>query len=53
MISSYLASCVDDLGGELLTLVLDIFAKSILDRGIIALYKVAVHKPHGEGGFAC
>lgn len=46
--SSYLASCINDLSGELLALVLDHFAEGILDRWIVALYKVPVHKPHGE-----
>jgi hypothetical protein len=45
---SYLTSCINDLSGVLLTLVLDNFAKRILDSRIIALYKVPVHKPHGE-----
>ena len=45
---SYLASCIDDFSGVLLSLILDDFAERILDRWIIALYKVPVHKPHGE-----
>jgi hypothetical protein len=49
---SYLASGIDDLSGVLLSFILDDFAKRILDRGIIALYKVPVHEPHRERGFS-
>jgi hypothetical protein len=49
---SYLASCVNDFGGVLLSLILDDFTKSVLDRWIIALYKVPIHKTHCERRFS-
>jgi hypothetical protein len=50
---SYLAGCVDDLSGVFLPLVLNDFAKSILDCGIITLYKVPIHEAHRERRFPC
>lgn len=32
---------------------LDDLAEGVLNRGVVALYKVPVHKAHCEGGFAC
>jgi hypothetical protein len=36
----YLASSVDDLGGIVGALVANVLAEGILDRGVVAIYKV-------------
>lgn len=41
-----LARCVDDFGRVILSLVLDHFAKGILDRGIVAVDEVAVNESY-------
>ena len=52
-IATYLAGRVDDLASIVLALVADNLAKRVLDRGIVALDEVAVHKLDRERGFAC
>lgn len=49
---TYLTSCVDDLSGVLLVLVLNNLAESILNGGVVALDKVSVNKLNGERRFA-
>lgn len=49
---TYLTSCVDDLSGVLLVLVLDNLAESILNGGVVALDKVSINKLDGERRFA-
>jgi hypothetical protein len=49
--STHLASCIDDLGGVLLALVLDDLTEGVFDGGVVALYEMAVHELHCERGF--
>lgn len=49
---SYLTSCVDNLSGVLLALILNNLTEGVFDRRIITLYEVPIYKAHGEGGFA-
>jgi hypothetical protein len=42
-----LACCVDDFGRVVLSLVLDHFAESVLDRGVVAVNKVSVNESYG------
>lgn len=49
---SYLTSSVDNLSGVFLALIFDDFAKRVFDRGVIALYKVAIHELNSERGFS-
>lgn len=41
-----LACCIDDFGRVILSLVLDHFAKGILDRGIVAVDEVTVNESY-------
>lgn len=43
-----LAGGVDDLGRELLALVLDDLGKGVLDGGVVGFHKVAIHKLHRQ-----
>ena len=52
-INAYLASCVYNLGGEILTFDSYDFAECVLDSRVVTLNEVAVHKLYSEGGFAC
>lgn len=49
----HLTSCIDDICCEFLALVLDDFAESIFNRGIVALHEMSVDKLDRQGGFAC
>ena len=51
-ISAHLPSGINDLSGIVLTLILDNFAEGVLDRGVVALYKVPVYELNREGGFS-
>lgn len=50
---AHLTSCVDDICCVFLAFVLDDFAKSILNRGVVALHEMSVDKLYRQGGFAC
>lgn len=50
---TYLASGVDDLGGELLAFVLDDLAEGVFNCRVVALDKVAVDELHRKRGLAC
>lgn len=47
-----LSSSVDDLKSIVLVFNLDLFAKRVLNGGIVALDEVVVYISNGEGGFA-
>lgn len=49
----YLSSGIDNLGGIILVLVLDHFAKSVLNGWIVAVDKVAVDELHRHTRLAC
>lgn len=48
-----LACCVDDFGRVVLSLVLDHFAKSVLDCGIVAVNEVTIDESYCQGRLAC
>ena len=50
---TYLSGCIDNLGGIVLVLVLDHFAKSVLNGGIVAVDEVAVDELHRHTRLAC
>jgi hypothetical protein len=45
---SHLTSRINDLGGVFLALILDDLAEGILNRGVVALDKMAIHELNGE-----
>ena len=45
---SHLARCIDNLGGKVLALVPYRFGKGILDRGVVAIYKVPIDELHRQ-----
>ena len=47
-LSAYLARRIDNLRRKVLTTVFDYFAERVLDGGIVAIYKMAIHKLHSE-----
>ena len=50
---SYLTGRIDDLRGEILTLVLHDPTERIFDGRIVALHEVTLDELHSEGRFAC
>ena len=50
--ASYRPSCINNLGCEVMILIFQHFAECVLNRGIVAVYKMTLAKPDREGGFA-
>ena len=48
-----MASRVDDLEGVLLPLVLERLGEGVLNGGVVRVYKMVLHKLHGQRGLAC
>lgn len=43
-----LACCIDNFGGVVLSLVLDHLAECVLNRGIVAIDKMAINESHRQ-----
>ncbi len=50
-LGAYLTRGVDNLSSIVLTAMLDRFAERVLNRGIVAVYEMALHKLYRERGF--
>ena len=52
-LSAYLTRRVDYFSREVLTSVLDDFTEGVLNRRVVAIHKMSIHKSHRQRGFAC
>lgn len=50
---TYLASRVDNLRREVLSLIPDLLAERVLDGRVVTFYEMPVHVAHGQRGFSC